>query len=517
MKLLNKLKNKDHLLMLIILILGILVRVIGITLIPNALNCDEASAGYEAYSILNFGIDRNNNFIPAFLVSWGSGQNALYTYLMIPFIKVLGLNTLSLRLPMVIISSISLIIMYKLLKKISNKKIALLGLFFLSICPWHIMKSRWGLESNLFPDIMLLFIYILITSLENKNKFLYYLSFVIAGLSAYSYGTSYFFLPIFLIPLLIILIRKKVIKLKDAILGILIVGIVSMPIILYVLINTFNFDQINLPFLTIPRLNVNRYEEITSIFSHEFFNKSFKNISSVLSIIFTQNDHLPWNSLKYFGTIYLFSLPFTIIGLINSFKRKKYLDLKYDYIFIIWFIVSLILSLIVIPNINRINIIFIPIIYFTIIGIFIVLDKLHNKKITISLISLYIVSFLLFIISYCHEDFNEYSTFEGNLEPVMDYVSQIDKDIFITNKIRVPYIYVLYYTKYNTQDFVNTVKYKDQFVEFRVVESFEKYHFEDILNIDENNVYVIKTEDQKNYNLDNYKISKFKDYLVIES
>lgn len=44
---------------IIIFIIGILVRTVGITKMPNALNCDEASSGYEAFSILNYGIDRN--------------------------------------------------------------------------------------------------------------------------------------------------------------------------------------------------------------------------------------------------------------------------------------------------------------------------------------------------------------------------------------------------------------------------------------------------------------------------
>ncbi len=44
---------------IVILIIGILIRIVGITGMPNALNCDEASAGYEAFSIINYGIDRN--------------------------------------------------------------------------------------------------------------------------------------------------------------------------------------------------------------------------------------------------------------------------------------------------------------------------------------------------------------------------------------------------------------------------------------------------------------------------
>ncbi len=70
-------------------------------------------------------------------------------------------------------------------------------------------KSRWGLESNLFPDLILIFAYLLVKGLEDKNKILYYLSFIVAGLAAYSYGTSYYFLPVFIIPLLWILVKKE--------------------------------------------------------------------------------------------------------------------------------------------------------------------------------------------------------------------------------------------------------------------------------------------------------------------
>lgn len=67
----NFIKMKPYsILVLFILIIGVLLRVINISNIPNALNVDEASAGYEAYSILHSGIDRNGNFLPAFLVAW---------------------------------------------------------------------------------------------------------------------------------------------------------------------------------------------------------------------------------------------------------------------------------------------------------------------------------------------------------------------------------------------------------------------------------------------------------------
>lgn len=66
MRFIDKLKNQLiknkyflYMIILIIFIVGMLVRIVEIADMPNALNCDEASAGYEAFSILNYGIDRN--------------------------------------------------------------------------------------------------------------------------------------------------------------------------------------------------------------------------------------------------------------------------------------------------------------------------------------------------------------------------------------------------------------------------------------------------------------------------
>lgn len=513
-----KLEDKKYkIAIMILLAIGILIRLIDIDKLPNALNVDETSSGYEAYSIANYGIDRNNNFMPAFLVSWGGGQNVLLTYLIIPFIKIFGLNIFSIRLPMAILGCISLFVIFSLLNKIGNKKIAIIGLAFFAICPWHIMKSRWGLESNLFPDLILIFIYMLIKGLEEK-KIWFYISFVIAGISAYAYGTSYFFLPVFIIPVLYILIKNKKIRVKDAIVWITITAIVALPIILYVFINTFNLNQINLPFITIPKLEVNRYKEITSIFSKDFINISITNLIDGIKIIFFQTDNLPWNSLNNYGIIYLFSIIFTAIGIINAFIKNKWIEIKYNFIFNVCFIISIILMIICSPNINRINIIWIPIIYYTIIGISIVIKS--DKRFLIPIAIIYSIAFIMFSRQYMNQNSDDYITFEGNLESTIKYVESIDnKDIYITNDIKEPYIYVLFYTRYNTKDYINTVKYYNQGQEFEQVKSFGKYHFEDITDIkdSEKNVYVINKNEIDNYNInDKWNIKEFEKYVVLE-
>ena len=290
-----------------------------------------------------------------------------------------------------------------------------------------------------------------------------------------------------------------------------------MPIILYVIINTLGLEQINLPFITIPKLEVNRYAKITSIFSGEFFATSTKNFLQSMGILIAQNDFLPWNCIAQFGTIYLFSTVFTIIGLINSFKKSKWVKVKDNYIFNIWFIVSVILTFICEPNINRLNIIMIPIIYYTIIGIYLTIN--NRKSIAVGIAILYVISFGLFLKQYFSQNCDEYGTFEGNLSEVIEYVNKIqDKKIHITDKIQSNYIHVLFYTQYDTRKFVETVDYEDETVEFKKVNSFGKYYFEEIkeLKPEENNVYVIKKEEKENIDLKNYKITEFEKYIVIE-
>ena len=49
-------KNKYKILVALIFIIGIAVRLVCIDVLPKGLNQDEASAGYEAFSILHYGV-----------------------------------------------------------------------------------------------------------------------------------------------------------------------------------------------------------------------------------------------------------------------------------------------------------------------------------------------------------------------------------------------------------------------------------------------------------------------------
>lgn len=199
-----------------VLVIGFAARLIALGEYPAGFNQDEASAAYDAYSILKTGYDRNGQFLPVHLIAWGSGQNALYSYLSMPFLAVFGLDVWAFRLPMALVGCLSLFAFWRLLLVMTERKTALAGLALLAVCPWHIMKSRWALESNLFPDLILFASLFLVIGLQRDRLPPFLAGCGMLGLSSYAYGTSYLFLPVFVLPLLVFLIRKQKLSLRRA-------------------------------------------------------------------------------------------------------------------------------------------------------------------------------------------------------------------------------------------------------------------------------------------------------------
>ena len=101
--------------------------------VPAGLHSDEA-AGYDAWSVVEHGVARWGYPDPAHFVSWGgSGQDAAYHYAAMPFIKALGLNLLSLRLPQALLATAALLAMYAVGRRMAGRRFALVAMFLLSI------------------------------------------------------------------------------------------------------------------------------------------------------------------------------------------------------------------------------------------------------------------------------------------------------------------------------------------------------------------------------------------------
>lgn len=493
-------KNGYKIILVFVLIIGSLVRIYNIGEMPNGLNVDEASSAYDAFSIMKYGVDRNGNSFPVVLYAWGSGQSILYSIIMIPFVCLFGLTEFAIRAPMAIIGSISILLVYYLLKSIfDNKKMALLGTFFFAICPWHIMKSRWGMECNLFPDLVLFSVLLLILGIKKKKSLLQVLSFAVLGISGYSYATSYLFLPIFVCTILGYLVYKKEISVKRAICYLSIVFVISIPLIIYLFINIFDLNQFSILGITIPRMKMNRYEEVSTVFSGNIFENCVNNLFDLARLLILQYDDLDWNALKPYGLYYLVSVIFLIIGI--HVAKSKYNKNIYNKIMNIWMISSIVVGAFCMININRINIIMIPCIYYIILGLYEVIEK--YKTMIPCILIIYIVLFVCFIQDYKKQDFNEYFTFNSGLKDVVKYCENSScENIYCLYSFKEPFIYFMFYSQYNVNDYLDTVQYFDENATFDNIKSFGKYKFYLPQEIEENSIIILPKDSVFSYNIE---------------
>ena len=241
----------------------------------------------------------------------------------------------------------------------------------------------------------------------------------------------------------------------------------------------------------------------------------YENLKNAAFMVLLQYDGFCANALEFYGVIYFWTMPITIIGIVKCINKKDSINL----IFRIWLITSLILMFICEPNITRMNIIYMPLIYYTVMGI----EKICNKRMLIScfFVIMFVYSFIAFQIEYYKTDFTDTSTFVEGVENVIKYSKNINADkIYFQYSFKEPYIYILFYDQENPNDFLKTVEYIRERKEFNSVVECFNYVFVLPNKLDENgnNAYVMKKAKEEQYDIDTniWKKTYIDDFVVIE-
>lgn len=203
---------KKNSLFLLIVVLAAALRFVIIEKVPPALNWDEISHGYNAYSILKTGKDEWGMTLPTIFRAYGDYKLPVYIYLTVVSELIFGLNAFSVRLPSILAGIITVIFTYLLVKKLFNEKVALLSSFLVAIEPWSFFLSRGAFEANLALSFIVSGICLFILGLE-KYKYLP-ISALLLGLSVWTYNSARIFVPLFLVVLLA-LYWKELIKIWE--------------------------------------------------------------------------------------------------------------------------------------------------------------------------------------------------------------------------------------------------------------------------------------------------------------
>lgn len=450
-------------------VLGAVVRIWQFGSIPPGLNQDEASTAYDAFSILNYGVDRSGFQLPLVLNSWGSGMYALASYFEIPFIAAFGLSISTARLAFLVAGLVAIPVFYYLLRESVDLRTARIGAVLLAISPWHIMISRWGLDSNMFPFVFLLGAACLVRSVKSERWLI--AAFGLIALSLYGYGTAYIAVPVFLGLCLAYGIRHRLWRAVTIALSIGVFAVVALPIALYVLINRFGWNSIETPLFSIPRLTgVPRFQSMSNL-------DVLGNLGVAAKLFLTQDDGLIWNAVPHFGIMYLFSSALAVPGLVILCHRvfaKK--DFDPAFVLVAWSFASIVLCAFLPVNINRINIAMFPFIACTAVT---VSYLWKHRWAAVVLAAAFMLSFFAFVHAY----FGSYraqaaGVFYSSFSEAVKYgAAQTQGDICVTGSVNMPYIFVLFNTEEDPRTFAETVRYDNPGAEFQQVGSFGRYTF----------------------------------------
>ena len=95
-----------------IIVLAIILRFWQLGENPSSLDWDEASLGYNAYSVLKTGRDEYGSQFPLSVRSFNDYKPPLYTYLTVLPVRIFHLNEFSVRLPSAVFGTLAVMAVF---------------------------------------------------------------------------------------------------------------------------------------------------------------------------------------------------------------------------------------------------------------------------------------------------------------------------------------------------------------------------------------------------------------------
>ena len=367
-------KRQEIVLVLLLLGVGIFIRAFHFGISPVGVHQDEAMTAVDALALSKYGTDRYGMRFPVHFTGWGgSQQSVLLAYCMVPFIKLLGFSTVTIRLPMLLISSLGLLGLYILGKCLGDVQTGLLLLLLGVICPWHYMQSRWSFDCNVFPHMFLLGVCFLLAGVRKKG--LLYISMIFFALCCYSYGVADYSVPLFLLAAAVYLMKAKMLQVKELVFCVCIFTVLALPEYLSMFLTVMGKETIETPLFTIPSFPKSfRGNDI--LFANFSWRQLWNNVISTVTVVWGNGDRSATNTIDRFGPVYYLTVVFFWIGLavllIRLFgKREENAQNRLAYaVLLLWLLMGVWVGLITkTVTINRINVIFYDVLAIAAVGI----------------------------------------------------------------------------------------------------------------------------------------------------
>ena len=311
----------------LIMAAGVFTRCYRFLELPLGVNQDGTLAAAEAYCLAMDGTDQYGRSWPTYFEAWKFSQmSTLYSCLMIPFIKVLGLSKLTLRLPMLLVSLAMLPLIWDFARRIAGKEFALCVLLIAATSPWQILQSRWALEANLMPHVLLTGMYLLY--LGREKRWALYLSMVFFALTPYAYGVACFVTPVILVCAAAFYLARRKANVPDVIVCVLIFAGIAGPYFYTMLINALGLETAQMGPITMPFFEKSlRSNDMAFTQDNPYFQMLW-NLLPHLGTWLCLGTPAPYSALPWTHSVYLFMPPVFLVGIYSMWSKRRALALR---------------------------------------------------------------------------------------------------------------------------------------------------------------------------------------------
>lgn len=447
-------KPQTKIILILIILFFLFTRFYKITEIPPSVYWDEASIGYNAYSIVQTGKDEWGQFLPLHFRAFGEFKLPVYIYATALSVKLFGLNEFAVRVPSVIFSLGVVILTYLLAMRLFNSvTAALFGSFFVSVSPWFFIFSRTGYEAT--AGLMFYSLAVYLFFFFKKNPWFIFFSLLSFILSAYSYNSFRLVSPLTVL-ILLIAEQKNLIILKKS-LFVVAASLIVLILSIWPIYRLYVYDAGSVRLQVVSSEKVDLLENYFSHFSPDFLASGDKNLRS---------------QQKGFGQIFPYDFLLLPLGLVYILRLKS----KYGFLSLVLTLISIIPAAVTkeSPHALR-SIAAVPFIA--------IISSLGIGK---SLKMLFIAMALFFFLNYFNNFLSVYpleaaTDWQYEYKKIfLDYKDRLDEydQIIVSDKYAQPYIFALFYLKYDPENFQKeAVRNSIEEWGFSTVRSFGKFEF----------------------------------------
>lgn len=353
--------------MIVLWVVALITRLLWLQQLPPSPYWEEVALGYDAWSIAETARDHHGNFLPLVAFeSFGDWKPALYIYAVVPFVKILGLSVIAVRLPAAISGLFvlgAILAFAKLLRKKYLPDFSTLPIWSLLVgvtMPWLVLFSRGGWEVMLGTALITWSIVFWLRSYTTKkiNFYSLLLSVLLLSLSMYAYHGFRLTAPLLGIGLLVHLLLTvpisfgKFLNKHVRVASIITVFVFAMVLPHIQQLNSSEYTKRyqQTKFDTVPL--VEQSNEVIQTYNgslpirllhHRYWYYAGAVLENVfdhtdLDFLFLTGDTNHRHSTQLFGQLLVATLPFLLLGLYALFATYKEKNLPFIILISWWWL-----------------------------------------------------------------------------------------------------------------------------------------------------------------------------------